>query len=148
MWKPKAFFGGLCLLWNDYYDLQILEACPNFIHGPANERRSGSFFEISFIFCNPKFANRRALWPKLTRLKPSNDSPWCFLGDFNEMISTDEKDGFRSVEPVRMNVFRKFLNITGLMDLILHECKYTWLSNPREKWRLEKILIGCLLTSL
>lgn len=55
--------GGLFLLWSDYYDLQIVDSCSNYIHAPAKERRPGFFFNITFVYGNPIFSNRRSLWP-------------------------------------------------------------------------------------
>lgn len=53
--------GGICLLWNDYYELQIVESCTNYIHAIAKERRSGIHFEITFVYGNPTFGARRGL---------------------------------------------------------------------------------------
>lgn len=78
------------------------------------------------------FSNRRNLWPRLARLKPIREGAWCCLGDFNEMLYSTDKYGIRSVEPIRMCLFRDFLDETRLMDLSLQGCKYTWLSNPRD----------------
>lgn len=89
-------------------------------------------FELSFVYGNPTFANRRHLWNKLLNLRPSNDGPWCCMGDFNEMNFVAEKDGLREVAPIKINLFRDFLNSNNLMGMELHECKCTWLSNPRD----------------
>lgn len=39
------------------------------------------------------------------------------MGDFNEMLTNSDKEGLRGVEPIRINLFREFLDSNGLMDL-------------------------------
>lgn len=75
---------------------------------------------------------RRGLWPRLLELQPRNNGPWCYIGDFNEMISSNEKDGLRPIEPGRTERFRDFLNKSELIDLELHGSKFTWINNPRD----------------
>lgn len=85
-------------------------------------------FEMTFIYGNPTFANRINLWNKILRLKPSNNSPWCCMGDLNEMCSNTKKDGLIDIEPIRLDLFRDFLNSSGLMDMELQGSKFTWLN--------------------
>ncbi|KAJ1436308.1 Endonuclease/exonuclease/phosphatase superfamily [Sesbania bispinosa] len=51
-----------------------------------------------------------------------------------------------------MELFRLFLNDTGLMDMDLKGCKFTWFSNPRNgfvtKERLDRVLVNWLWRSL
>lgn len=47
------------------------------------------------------------------------------------MLAIGEKQGLRLQENNRRELFRKFLNAVGLMDLEQQGCKFTWMSNPR-----------------
>lgn len=40
---------------------------------------------------SPKRQNRRDTWDLISSLYGTLDLPWCVVGDFNDMISTDEK---------------------------------------------------------
>lgn len=104
----------------------------NYIHLALKERRSGKVFEMTCVYGNSTFSQRRNLWGKILKLKPSNQLPWCCFGDFNEMKVSFEKDGSRPIEPIRMRLFREFLDDSELGDLELKGCRYTWLSNPRD----------------
>lgn len=79
------------------------------------------------------------------RLITSLRTPWLCMGDFNEMISQEEKEGTRPVDIRRMELFRNFLNVTKLMDTDLKGCNFTWVSNPRDgvitKEKLDRVLI-------
>lgn len=130
--EANGILGGLSLLWNDYYKIQILGLCWNFIHATLQERRSGHTFEITFVYKNPTFAQRRTLLQKLSRLKPSGGGPWCLMGDFNEMLHNSEKDNTKPVGSIRMTLFKDFLNTNDLMDVILEGSRYTWISNPHD----------------
>lgn len=124
--------GGLALLWNKSYCVQVLNSCINYVHTAIQEKKTGNTFEITFVYANPTFDRRRYLWGKLQYLMPRRQGPWCCIGDFNEMCSVTEKDGLSPVAPIRMSLFRDFLNSTDLMDLDLKGNKYIWASNPRD----------------
>lgn len=53
------------------------------------------------------------------------------MGDFNDLLSQDEKDDLRPQLQNRIDLFKEFLNCCELMDLDLKGCKYTWISNLR-----------------
>lgn len=89
-------------------------------------------FDLTCVNGNPTFDQRRLLWGKLERLRPRRNGPWCCIGDFNEMLSINEKDGCRPIAPIRLSLFRYFLNSTGMMDLDLKGNCFTWAGNPRD----------------
>lgn len=89
-------------------------------------------FECTFIYGHPIFQQRRGLWPILARLHSGMDVPWCAVGDFNEMLASYEKVGLRLFEQRKEDLFREFLNSTGLMDMDLKGCEFAWASNPRD----------------
>ncbi|KAJ1400227.1 Endonuclease/exonuclease/phosphatase superfamily [Sesbania bispinosa] len=75
-----------------------------------------------------------------------NGHPWCCMGDFNEILSPDEKVGLQPPNSSGINLFREFLNDTGLMEVELKGCKFTWCSNPRNgfttKEKLDRVLVN------
>lgn len=124
--------GGLGLLWINSFDVQILHYYINFIHTTVKEKKIGNLYEMTSVYSNPTFDRRRSLWRKLENLMPRRNGLWCCVGDFNEMCYVTEKDGTRPVAPIRLSLFRDFLNSTGLMDIDLKGNKFTWDSNPRD----------------
>lgn len=52
----------------------------------------------------------------------------------------------RVQQSVRRNLFRDFLNSTGLMDVDLKGCKFTWMSNPRggvvTREKIDRVLVN------
>lgn len=53
------------------------------------------------------------------------------MGDFNELLSQVEKEGIRPYHSSGAELFRDFLNLSGLMEFETMGCKFTWASNPR-----------------
>lgn len=144
--------GGLALLWNDYFQVQILESCKNYTHTIIHQQRTQKLFEAFFVYGNPTYDQRRHLWGKVLKLPTSLSMPWLCMGDFNDMYSLDEKDGVRPVEDRRLQLFRQFLVDSALMDMELKGCKYTWVSNPRDgrvtKEKLDRVLVNAEWRSL
>ncbi|KAJ1379423.1 Endonuclease/exonuclease/phosphatase superfamily, partial [Sesbania bispinosa] len=126
--------------------IKSMDATPNFIHTVCKFKIEQKTFRFSFIYGNPTFAERRFLWAKLARLQPADSSPWCCLGDFNELRFQFEKEGLRPHLESRMELFRNWINNCQLIELDLKGCKYTWMSNPRNgkvtKEKLDQVLVN------
>lgn len=138
--------GRLGFFWNNAHEIQILESCRNFIHTCVKEKRTGNLLEMTFVYGNPLFSDRRHLWGKTMNFKPRHGGLWCCLVDFNEMVSITKKDGLRPIEPMRLNLLREYLSEFELMDLSLKGAKYTWISNSRDgvitKQNIDRILVN------
>lgn len=130
--------GGLCLFWSDEVSIQIFSSSQNIIHTSILIKKTGTYFDCSFVYGNPTFQQRRDLWSRLFGCQIGKEQAWCCLGDFNEVLSHFEKDGFRPFHARRATLFRDFLDITGLMDLDLKGCGFTWFSNPPMVGSLKK----------
>ena len=60
--------------------------------------------------------------------------PWVLLGDFNEMISEDEKMGGLPLNRNRIFAFRNCMDKCGLMDLGFQGPRFTW-TNKSPVWQ-------------
>ena len=56
---------------------------------------------------------------ELSRLHIISDSPWMCIGDFNEILSQEEKIGLRPHCSNKINLFKEFVNEAELMDMVL-----------------------------
>lgn len=95
-------------------------------------RKVEDWFNITWIYSNPTFAERKYLWDSVKKFQKCPKFPWLCCGDFNELAAASEKQSQRPIERRRVDLFREFLDDTGLMDLEFNGCKFTWLSNQRE----------------
>lgn len=143
---PRGLPGGLALLLKDDVHVQIFSSFPNFIHTSVSFKDNSEEYDCSFVYGNPVFNQRRGFWSRLMSLQGNKKRPWCCVGDFNEILACFEKLGVRPHHPRRAELFRDFLNISGLMDMELQGCAFTWMSNPRNgvvtKEKLDRILVN------
>ena len=68
-------------------------------------------------------------WELLWRLKGMSDRPWLVMGDFNEIMSSAEKQGKLLRCPAQMAEFREALNDCLLLDLGYQGYEFTWTNN-------------------
>ncbi|KAJ1411819.1 Zinc finger, CCHC-type [Sesbania bispinosa] len=97
---PVGLSGGLCLLWNNSLEVDVDSSCQNFIH---------AFIE--------------------DKIELDQNRPWCCLGDFNEIVSQAEKEGMHPQNRNKMDLFRDFMDKTGLMYMELKWCKFMCYGN-------------------
>ncbi|KAJ1411093.1 Endonuclease/exonuclease/phosphatase superfamily [Sesbania bispinosa] len=103
-------------------------------------------WEVTFLYGNPTFNQRRHLWSRLQALQTCLNRPWVILGDFNEVLHHHEKHGLHPPHQRHIELFRLFVSDMGLMDLDLKGCRFTWPSNPRNGFitreRLDRVLVN------
>ena len=70
------------------------------------------------FYGNLETHRRDDLWALLERLGKQDDSPWVCIGDFNEVLSVNEKEGGVDRLSRQIEKFRCCLESTGLRDLV------------------------------
>lgn len=89
------------MFWSHNIEVHIISSSLNFIHASITFKEIKESFECSFVYGNPP-SNRSF---------PSNRNvPWCFIGDFNEMLSMHDKEGGRMIHQNWVDLFRDFLD--------------------------------------
>ena len=83
-------------------------------------------------FFEEELGSIRGLW----------EGPWCLRGDFNEILSPNERSRGGRLSPI-MRRFFEILNDLVLRDLLLQGGPYTWRGgqNGRLMSRLDKFLV-------
>ena len=87
-------------------------------------------------------SKRYISWHFLDTLSTQCNLPWVVLGDFNEILFSNEKLGGVVCEVKQIVAFRECLNRCGLVDLGFIGQKYTWCNErfggERTKLRLDR----------
>jgi exonuclease III len=84
--------GGLALLWNDEVELYIHNYSIN--HIDAHVRSQGELrWRFTGFYGHSVAYRRRESWALLDKLHSMDDLPWSLMGDFNEILSSDERLG-------------------------------------------------------
>ncbi|RYR14525.1 hypothetical protein Ahy_B04g071116 [Arachis hypogaea] len=125
----RGLSGGLCLLWKSNTNID----CDNYIKANININNILKWQGI-FVYDNPVFQKRRKLWQELTVSNRSREEPQDYLGDFNYILSQDEKVGIHPQPRIYLDTFRRFVYDNGLMDVDLKGNKYTWFSNAKNNF--------------
>lgn len=85
------------------------------------------------------------MWDELQSL-PSNGIPWIFGGDFNVILSEDEKLGGLPFEQQEVVDFALFISSWSLMDLTFNGSIFTWWNGRIEEEcifkRLDRVLVN------
>ncbi|KAF7801558.1 reverse transcriptase [Senna tora] len=134
--------GGLALFWKNGVDVTISSSCANYIHTVLII--GNSCFSATWTYGHPDFQHRRYLWDIISNLPKKHISYWLCLGDFNEFLSQEEKEGLRLHSNSQIQLFRDFTDANHLIDVKLNGCRFTWSNNREEgcvKEKIDRLLI-------
>ena len=68
-------------------------------------RNSKLFWLLSTIYASPRISERFILWNNLTNVAKAQSLLWIMMGDFNEVLMSDDKFGGR---PINFRCAMKF----------------------------------------
>ncbi|KAF7844864.1 reverse transcriptase [Senna tora] len=126
MVNPMGYAGGMWLLWNeDQVKVTVLDHTFQEIHTRVEVNNSSPIF-VSCVYASPLRERRKILWGNLIKLAPEINMPWIIGGDFNEVLSQDEKWGLRPASNARIREFKHCIDSCGLVDLGYSGQKFTW----------------------
>ena len=123
------------MLWNEGRNLKVemLTMSEYSIHVLVKVPSQSHNFLLTAIYASPNFNKRKMLWEYLKILAPSVNLSWFLLGDFNEMLTKDEKMGGLPLNRNRIFAFRDCIDQCGMMDLGFYEPRFTW-TNKNSIW--------------
>ncbi|CAJ2645466.1 unnamed protein product [Trifolium pratense] len=83
-------------------------------------------FLFTAIYASPMEDNRHDMWDKIRNIAVAVQEPWLLAGDFNDIMSQDEKQGGALVNFRRCRLFQERVNDCKLLDLGAVGSKFTW----------------------
>ena len=84
--------GGLALLWDLEWDVKLKTLSKRYLDVIVTEK-DGVLWRLTGIFDHPEKLKRIETWNLMRLLHQQVTLPWICIGDFNEMLSTNEKQG-------------------------------------------------------
>ncbi|XP_021759621.1 uncharacterized protein LOC110724507 [Chenopodium quinoa] len=117
--------GGLCIYWNDSIDFSLVSYSQNHICGDV-KTDSGTCWRFVGLYGWPETGNKCKTWTLIRTLCDNFEGPILFGGDFNEILSYDEKEGGEDNERSVMTPFRDTLQDCDLRDLGYEGQWFTW----------------------
>lgn len=77
------------LIWNSFMKVNINSFSERHIDASIQDNRGD--WRFTSFYGNPETEKRRFSWELLDRLYEENERPWLIGGDFNEILSVEEK---------------------------------------------------------
>lgn len=135
--------GGLAVIWKSSFQCSIINYSSNFINMQVQDAARGNWRLTSFWGYSDT-SRRRQSWNLLRELASMSNDPWCIIGDFNDLLTSDDKRGGAERPSWLYNGFRSAVNDCNLHDLPLEGYQFTWfksLGTPRAvEERLDRVL--------
>ena len=114
-------------MWNsDLVDVDHLCSIEHEIHVSVKVKGSNTLWLLSAIYASPRRFECRILWNNLSMIVELHNLPWVMVGDFNDILSCDEKWGGNKPVASRIREFRDCLNACSMLDMGFSSPKYTW----------------------
>ncbi|CAN1151986.1 hypothetical protein LINPERHAP2_LOCUS18457 [Linum perenne] len=101
-------------------------AASSFLQGKLED---GSSYFCTAVYASPVPTERVLLWDALKRISSSMVHPWITLGDFNSILSADDKSGGAPFNRARNKSFIDMFDICGFSDLRVQGPRFTWARN-------------------
>uniref|UniRef100_A0A2N9F204 Reverse transcriptase domain-containing protein n=1 Tax=Fagus sylvatica TaxID=28930 RepID=A0A2N9F204_FAGSY len=120
--------GGLCLLWKSSTNIKVNSFSPSHIDAVVDDNTPNAWRFTGF-YGAPETSKREESWALLRRLNSQSTLPWCCMGDFNELVRLEEKQGRHNRSERQMQLFRDVLDDCGFVDLGFNGPKFTWTNN-------------------
>ena len=117
--------GGLALLWKEDFAMKVLTSSDTHIDGVVDQGMDDAWRFTGF-YGEPETANREHSWNLLRDLSHRHNLPWICVGDFNEILRLEEKQGWLDRADRQMQGFRDALDYCGFKDLGFNGYPFTW----------------------
>jgi hypothetical protein len=116
---------GLALFWNEDNKMISEYVCANCID-VVFESSGGSKWRFTGFYSESAWDDKHLSWNCLRDLCNRSSLPWLVLGDFNEILYSEEKEG-GNPRPLRMmQEFRNCVSSCELHDMGCTGDKFTW----------------------
>ncbi|CAN6541494.1 unnamed protein product [Malus baccata var. baccata] len=127
--EPKGIGGGLCVLWKDESQIVLLKSEEFMIEVRVWDATIDKHWRLFAIYASTDERRRREQWKNLSK-RINYDVNHCLLiGDFNDILCNDEKEGGNTRPSSSLRDFRDFVARNELLDLGFEGYPFTWRNN-------------------
>nr|CAD1838381.1 unnamed protein product [Ananas comosus var. bracteatus] len=130
--------GGLLTAWNSYlFDCAQHWNGSHTLNVLLQRKADGTFFLITNVYGPTGNSPKTPLFLELRHIANFSRGLWTALGDFNVLLSLNDKNGLPS-NTADILAFREAISDAGLLDLPILNKSFTW-SNGRRNPTLERL---------
>ena len=117
--------GGIGLWWNEL-DVSVISFSSHHVLAVIlNDQKNPSWYAVG-IYGWPETGNKFLTWQLMKQLRQQCNLPLMFFGDFNEIVSLEEKEGGVPRSERLMDAFREAIDDCGVKDLGYKGSRFTW----------------------
>ncbi|CAJ2669980.1 unnamed protein product [Trifolium pratense] len=120
--------GGLAVFWKDNSKCSVLNYSRNFINMLVEDEQKGEW-RLTCYYGYPERSRRRHAWNLLRELVNVSPVPWCIIGDFNDLLSQEDKKGIHPHPNWLCMGFRQAIADCNLIDIPLAGHPFTWIKS-------------------
>ncbi|XP_073019426.1 uncharacterized protein [Primulina eburnea] len=117
--------GGIGVLWRKYVDFTIVNYSRNHVDLIASDEEHGEW-RCTGYYAFPERHRRRESWNFIRSLAAQSSLPWLCIGDYNDMLSTEDKRGRVTHPQWLIFGFREAIDDCNLTDIPLNGHQFTW----------------------
>jgi hypothetical protein len=121
--------GGLSVMWKENMKCRIMNYSRNFINLIVTDGDRGDWRLTCYYGYPERGRRRRQAWDLLRELRDMSTLPWCIIGDFNDLLSQDDKQGRNPHPNWLCEGFRSAVGDCDLTDIHLDEYPFTWIKS-------------------
>ncbi|XP_058724489.1 uncharacterized protein LOC131595962 [Vicia villosa] len=131
--------GGLAVLWRNSEVCSVLNFTRNFVNLMVKEDNKEEW-RLSCYYGFPERSRRKLAWDMIRDLRQMSSTPWCIIGDFNDLLSQDDKRGIHPHPNWLCLGFRKAISDCDLVDIPLEGYQFTWVKSRGSEQMVEERL--------
>ena len=130
----------IVIFWNpSTVKVDFVDSSAQGVHVVISSLMSQVSFHATFVYGLHTIVDRRDLWDSLRMWCPSD--PWLVLGDFNSILSQDDKLNGNAISLYETNDFHNCCHDLGLFDLNYSGCHCKW-SNGHVWSKIDRVLVN------
>ncbi|XP_026415816.1 uncharacterized protein LOC113311183 [Papaver somniferum] len=141
--------GGLVLAWKKEIHLNIISFSLRGIYVTYTDIIHTKTCHIHFMYGKPNSSLRHAFWEQqCQQCNAPLDEQVLFIGDFNALLGTEDKNGGLEVDDVDFSNLRNFCSVFNLYDPGFSVPRFTWSSMQQGSDLILERLDRCLINQL
>ncbi|XP_058776806.1 uncharacterized protein LOC131651153 [Vicia villosa] len=138
--------GGIAVLWKNTDSCSIINYTRNFVNVIVTDKDNSAWI-LTCYYGYPERSRRKLALDLLREIRYMSSLPWCVIGDFNDLLSQQDKNGRLPHPNWLCSGFRQAVSDCNLSDISLEGYQFTWVKSRGTDHMIEEILDRALANS-
>lgn len=130
--EPVGLSGVLAVMWKQCYKVTVLQEDKRIID--LQVQMGSLVFYLTCVYGDPVKEKRQAVWERLSDIGMRRDDPWMLVGDFNELLSNEEKLGGAVRSDSTFWDFRNVVDNCKIRDMRSSGNPLSWVGKRDNEW--------------